>query len=237
LRRSFEGEQLTNLSADGALLSTSLGRPLCNLDPLLHSLLFALIADSAHDVSAVTFITLASSLSTRLLFPSATFCAIVSAEIPFFSRNRIADAPPFAAADQDAKCCPNEETLRAVTSDKFTILESAARSVDAAQIADALRFVLQNILAGRYFVPAGVSLSSDCKDLLARIFVVDPKRRITVPEIRAHPWFVRDLPRKLAMPYKPSENALLRAQAQRVIETLRVKRAEQMREATKSYIV
>jgi serine/threonine-protein kinase SRK2 len=96
---------------------------------------------------------------------------------------------------------------------------------------------MQNILAGRYFVPAGVSLSSDCKDLLARIFVVDPKRRITVPEIRAHPWFVRDLPRKLAMPYKPLENAPLRAQAQRVIETLRVKRAEQMREATKSYIV
>lgn len=86
-------------------------------------------------------------------------------------------------------------------------------------------------------MPAGVSLSSDCKDLLARIFVVDPKRRITLPEIRAHPWFVRDLPRKLAMPYKPSENAPLRAQAQRVIETLRVKRAEQMRKATKSYIV
>lgn len=100
-----------------------------------------------------------------------------------------------------------------------------------------LTLPLQNILAGRYFLPANVSLSSDCKDLLARIFVVDPAARITVPEIRRHPWFSRDLPRKLATPYKPSENCALRAQAERVIKALREKRAEQTREAVKSYIV
>lgn len=35
------------------------------------------------------------------------------------------------------------------------------------------------------------------QDLLRRIFTVDPKMRITVDGIRAHPWFVRDLPDEL----------------------------------------
>ena len=33
------------------------------------------------------------------------------------------------------------------------------------------------------------ALSADCRDLLDKIFVVDPKQRIKVAEIMKHPWF------------------------------------------------
>ncbi len=36
-------------------------------------------------------------------------------------------------------------------------------------------------------------LSPECYDLLNRIFVVDHAQRITVDEIRQHPWFVKPL--------------------------------------------
>ena len=33
--------------------------------------------------------------------------------------------------------------------------------------------------------------------ILYRIFVADPKRRITIEEIKNHPWFLKDLPEEL----------------------------------------
>ena len=44
------------------------------------------------------------------------------------------------------------------------------------------------------------ALSSDCRDLLDKIFVVDPKERITVAEIMKHPWFCSSM----AEPYASS---------------------------------
>jgi len=41
-------------------------------------------------------------------------------------------------------------------------------------------------------------LSPEARDLLNRVFVVDDRRRITVPEIKAHPWYVRALSPKHA---------------------------------------
>ena len=43
-------------------------------------------------------------------------------------------------------------------------------------------------------------LSPSARDLIARTLLVDPLKRITIPEIRAHPWFVLHLPRYLAVP-------------------------------------
>lgn len=37
------------------------------------------------------------------------------------------------------------------------------------------------------------ALSQDCRDLLDKIFVVDPKERITVAEIMKHSWFCQPL--------------------------------------------
>ncbi|MCI25048.1 SNF1-related protein kinase catalytic subunit alpha KIN10, partial [Trifolium medium] len=37
-------------------------------------------------------------------------------------------------------------------------------------------------------------------DLIPRLLVVDPMKRMTIPEIRQHPWFQVHLPRYLAVP-------------------------------------
>ena len=36
--------------------------------------------------------------------------------------------------------------------------------------------------------PRGVAISQNCRDLLARILVTDPSRRICIKEIQQHPW-------------------------------------------------
>ena len=41
-------------------------------------------------------------------------------------------------------------------------------------------------------------LTPECTDLLNKIFVIDEKKRITVPEIREHPWYKRPLLPKYA---------------------------------------
>lgn len=43
-------------------------------------------------------------------------------------------------------------------------------------------------------------MSSSATDLIARILVVDPVRRITIPEIRQHPWFQQQLPQYISNP-------------------------------------
>ena len=41
-------------------------------------------------------------------------------------------------------------------------------------------------------------LSGECTDLLHKLLHVDQETRITVPEIMQHPWFLKNLPMKLA---------------------------------------
>lgn len=36
--------------------------------------------------------------------------------------------------------------------------------------------------------------------MIPRLLVVDPMKRMTIPEIRLHPWFQAHLPRYLAVP-------------------------------------
>jgi serine/threonine-protein kinase SRK2 len=57
-----------------------------------------------------------------------------------------------------------------------------------------MHVMLQRILNVEYGFPSHVRVSDPCKDLLARILVADPSKRITVPEILEHPWFKTDLP-------------------------------------------
>jgi serine/threonine-protein kinase SRK2 len=58
---------------------------------------------------------------------------------------------------------------------------------------------LQRIMAVKYSFPPGLVISPECADLLARIFVASPQQRITIPQIRAHPWFRINLPAELAV--------------------------------------
>lgn len=61
---------------------------------------------------------------------------------------------------------------------------------------DEMRFqrILQRILRVDYTFPNSVPVSQECKDLIARILVGDPDRRITVDQILQHPWYVKGLP-------------------------------------------
>lgn len=41
-------------------------------------------------------------------------------------------------------------------------------------------------------------LTPECTDLLTRLLEVDADKRITIPQILKHPWFLKDLPEKMA---------------------------------------
>ncbi|KAH1134948.1 hypothetical protein AAZX31_05G164700 [Glycine max] len=56
------------------------------------------------------------------------------------------------------------------------------------------RKTLQRILSVHYSIPDYVRISKECRYLLSRIFVANPEKRITIPEIKMHPWFLKNLP-------------------------------------------
>ncbi|THU57247.1 hypothetical protein C4D60_Mb03t01500 [Musa balbisiana] len=60
------------------------------------------------------------------------------------------------------------------------------------------RKTIVRILTVQYTIPDNVRVSMECRHLLSRIFVPNPEERITVPEIKNHPWFMKNLPIELA---------------------------------------
>ena len=58
--------------------------------------------------------------------------------------------------------------------------------------------LFKKIKSGMYSLPTHLSQSS--RDLILRMLVVDPMKRITMSEIRKHPWFQHKLPAYLALP-------------------------------------
>ncbi|KAJ3671443.1 hypothetical protein LUZ60_007522 [Juncus effusus] len=74
------------------------------------------------------------------------------------------------------------------------------------------RKTIGRIMSVQYKIPDYVHVSQDCRDILARIFVPNSARRITIREIRNHPWFLKNLPRELneaaqAVYYKKDNSA------------------------------
>ncbi|XP_007047159.2 PREDICTED: serine/threonine-protein kinase SRK2I [Theobroma cacao] len=59
------------------------------------------------------------------------------------------------------------------------------------------RKTIQRILSVQYSIPDVVQISPECRHLISRIFVADPTARITIPEIRNHEWFLKNLPADL----------------------------------------
>ncbi|KAK8948566.1 Serine/threonine-protein kinase SAPK6 [Platanthera zijinensis] len=59
------------------------------------------------------------------------------------------------------------------------------------------RKTIGRIVSVQYKIPDHVHVSQDCKQLLSRIFVPNPIKRITISEIKKHPWFLKNLPREL----------------------------------------
>ncbi|KAI3897434.1 hypothetical protein MKX03_025452 [Papaver bracteatum] len=56
------------------------------------------------------------------------------------------------------------------------------------------RKTIGRILSVHYSIPDYVRVSMDCKNLLSRIFVANPEKRITMSEMKNHPWFLKNLP-------------------------------------------
>ncbi|XP_004490378.1 serine/threonine-protein kinase SAPK2-like [Cicer arietinum] len=59
------------------------------------------------------------------------------------------------------------------------------------------RKTISKIISVQYKVPDYVRVSMECINLLSQIFVANPEKRITIPEIKNHPWFLRNLPIEL----------------------------------------
>ncbi|KAF4316439.1 hypothetical protein BBO99_00008710 [Phytophthora kernoviae] len=64
--------------------------------------------------------------------------------------------------------------------------------------------LFKKIRGGMYSLPS--HLSEMARDLIPRMLVVDPMKRITIPEIRQHPWFQIDLPPYLQHPPETVEH-------------------------------
>lgn len=61
------------------------------------------------------------------------------------------------------------------------------------------RKTIGRIMSVQYTIPNYVHISAECKHLLSRIFMANPAKRISIPEIKSHPWFLRNLPRDLLL--------------------------------------
>ncbi|CAI0554161.1 unnamed protein product [Linum tenue] len=59
------------------------------------------------------------------------------------------------------------------------------------------RKTIQRILNVQYNIPDTVQISQECRDLIAKIFVFDPTARISIPDIKTHEWFLKNLPADL----------------------------------------
>lgn len=55
----------------------------------------------------------------------------------------------------------------------------------------------QAILEVKYQFPKG--LTRECRDLIRGIFQKDPNERLTIAEIKKHPWFKSHLPEELSV--------------------------------------
>lgn len=60
------------------------------------------------------------------------------------------------------------------------------------------RKTIQRIMNVRYSFPPNLKISPECLDLIAKIFLANPTQRITIADIKAHPWFLKNLPAELA---------------------------------------
>lgn len=59
-----------------------------------------------------------------------------------------------------------------------------------------LQKMIQRILKVEYEWPPHMAtkLSSECRDIMTKLLVADPKKRISIPELQDHPWYMKDLP-------------------------------------------
>ncbi|KAK6947497.1 Protein kinase domain [Dillenia turbinata] len=84
------------------------------------------------------------------------------------------------------------------------------------------RKTIQRIMSVQYSIPDYIRISVDCRHLLSRIFVANPSKRITIPEIKQHPWFLKNLPKEIAEAEKTNYEVGSNQPAQSVEEIMRI---------------
>ncbi|XP_010919796.1 serine/threonine-protein kinase SAPK3 [Elaeis guineensis] len=98
------------------------------------------------------------------------------------------------------------------------------------------RKTISRILSVQYSIPDYVRVSRECRQLLSRIFVANPSKRITVPEIKKLPWFLKNLPKEIMEVEKT--NYMVREQdqpSQTVEEIMRIiEEAKKLAEGSKA---
>ncbi|KAI9304554.1 kinase-like domain-containing protein [Cunninghamella echinulata] len=57
---------------------------------------------------------------------------------------------------------------------------------------DNMHILLNKVKEGKYDMPK--NLPSDAKDLIEKILVIDPRKRLTMEQVQAHPWFTAEKP-------------------------------------------
>ncbi|XP_048435847.1 serine/threonine-protein kinase SAPK3-like [Pyrus x bretschneideri] len=82
------------------------------------------------------------------------------------------------------------------------------------------RKTIERIMSIQYTIPDYVRVSADCKHLLSRIFVANPSKRISLPEIKEHPWFLKNLPKELIEVERTNYASVERDQPKQSIEEI-----------------
>eukprot|EP01025_Chloroclados_australasicus_P025094 TRINITY_DN2508_c0_g2_i1.p1 TRINITY_DN2508_c0_g2~~TRINITY_DN2508_c0_g2_i1.p1 ORF type:complete len:355 (-),score=41.31 TRINITY_DN2508_c0_g2_i1:3034-4098(-) len=88
-----------------------------------------------------------------------------------------------------------------------------------------LHIMIQRILRADYIYPKSLHLSPECKDLIAKILVVEPRKRLTIQQVFEHPWFRINLPKGVeqmnsVLP-QPPKNVQTKEQLQEVLQIAR----------------
>ncbi|CAO3670236.1 unnamed protein product [Umbelopsis ramanniana] len=99
-----------------------------------------------------------------------------------------------------------------------------------------IRLLLKKVKTGRYVMPHDISY--EAQDLIRKILVTDPSKRITTEEIKRHPWFAQDISPKIAqLPEPPSAEEIdqpitdITQVDDRIVETIKFLWGEEKTEA------
>ncbi|XP_009776430.1 serine/threonine-protein kinase SAPK3 [Nicotiana tabacum] len=84
------------------------------------------------------------------------------------------------------------------------------------------RKTIGRIMSAQFSIPDYIRISADCKNLLSRIFVANPSMRITIPEIKKHSWFLKNLPKNLMDGEKANYGEASEKSQQRVEDIMRI---------------
>ncbi|EFJ33556.1 hypothetical protein SELMODRAFT_167058 [Selaginella moellendorffii] len=96
------------------------------------------------------------------------------------------------------------------------------------------RKTIQRILNVQYTIPDYVRVSQECRHLLSRIFVATPAKRITISEIKKHPWFLKNLPVELLQEADPTRPIDESSYSQSVEDIMRIIQEARTRGAAQS---